>query len=221
MQEATEPQGTALVRAGIAREPTSPEAAHAFLVGAAAALSPPLRDELARIGPLWFPDREDRGLAVHLARAIVGQQLSTKAARSIWARIEAAGADQPLPMFLREENSAALRACGVSSNKLKALLSIGSAAAEGRLDATAVRTMDHQARSAHLRGIWGIGQWTCDMAAIFYCHDEDVWPAGDVSVQRTFAKFVGPLAPADAANRFAPYRSILALYMWRLLDETT
>jgi DNA-3-methyladenine glycosylase II len=201
------------------QEATQREAVHAFLVAAASALSPPLRDELARLGPLWFPKREDRGLAVYLARAIVGQQLSTKAARSIWARIEAAAAiaDQPLAVFLREENSAALRACGISSNKLKALLSIG-AAAEGRLDGALVRAMDHGARSAHLRQIWGIGQWTCDMAAIFYCHDEDVWPAGDVSVQRMFAKFIGPRQPADAAQRFAPYRSILALYMWRLLD---
>ena len=157
---------------------------------------------------------------MHLARAIVGQQLSTKAARSICARIEdaAAVAHQPLAMFLREENSAVLRACGISSNKLKALLSIGAAAAEGRLDGALVRAMDHGARSAHLREIWGIGKWTCDMAAVFYCHDEDVWPAGDVSVQRTFAKFIGPRQPADAAQRFAPYRSILALYMWRLLD---
>jgi DNA-3-methyladenine glycosylase II len=203
------------------QDPTQPESVHAFLVATAAALSPPLRDALARIGPLWFPNREDRGLAVHLARAIVGQQLSTKAARSIWARIEAAAAlaDQPLAVFLREQNGAALRACGVSSNKLKALLSIGAAAAEGRLDGTLVRAMDNRGRSAHLRQIWGIGQWTCDMASIFYCHDEDVWPAGDVSVQRTFARFIGPRQLADAAERFAPYRSILALHMWRLLDQ--
>jgi DNA-3-methyladenine glycosylase II len=200
-------------------ETTRPEAVHAFLIAAAAALSPSLRDALARIGPLWFPEREDRGLAVHLARAIVGQQLSTKAARSIWARIEAATAlaGEPPAMFLREQNGAVLRACGVSSSKVKALLSIGAAAA-GRLDGALVRAMDHRSRSAHLREIWGIGQWTCDMAAIFYCHDEDVWPAGDVSVQRVFAKFIDRLPPAEAANRFAPYRSILALHMWRLMD---
>jgi DNA-3-methyladenine glycosylase II len=201
-------------------ETSRPEAAHGFLIAAAAALSPSLRDALERNGPLWFPNREDRGLAAHLARAIVGQQLSTKAARSIWARIEGAAAlaDQPLAIFLRAQNGAALRACGVSSNKLKALLSIAAAAAEGRLDAAAVRAMDQRSRSAHLREIWGIGQWTCDMAAIFYCHDEDVWPAGDVSVQRTFARLIGQQRPEDAATRFAPYRSILALHMWRLLD---
>jgi DNA-3-methyladenine glycosylase II len=196
----------------------TPEAVHAFLLDAAGALSPRLRTELARIGPLWFPEREDRGLALQLARAIVGQQLSTKAARSIWTRIEAAAAAEPLASFLREENAAALRACGVSGNKVKALLSVASAEAAGRLEAAAVRAMDHTARSAHLRGIWGIGQWTCDMVSIFYCRDADVWPASDVSVQKMFATFIEIGQPADAVKLFAPYRSILALHMWRLQD---
>jgi DNA-3-methyladenine glycosylase II len=197
-----------------------PEEVHAFLVAAAAPLSPPLRDALVRIGPLWFPEREDRGLAMQLARAIVGQQLSTKAARNIWSRLEAAAGAVPLVAFLREENAAALRGCGVSGNKAKALIGIGSAAAAGRLEAAAVRAMDHEARSAHLCGLWGIGQWTADMVSIFYCHDEDVWPAGDASVQRIFAKFIGRRQPANAAKRFAPYRSILALHLWRLMDVT-
>lgn len=198
----------------------SAEQAHAFLVAAAAAVSPALHDALLQIGPLWFPDREDRGLAMQLARAIVGQQLSTKAARSIWARIEGAAAiaEEPLVAFLRAENAAALRACGASGNKVKALLAIAAAAAAGRLDAGAVRAMDHLTRSAHLSDIWGIGQWTCDMVSIFYCRDEDVWPASDVSVQRMFATFIGQQQPATAAQLFSPYRSILALHMWRLLD---
>jgi DNA-3-methyladenine glycosylase II len=206
----------------VAERPASPAEVHAFLVATAEALSASLRDALVRIGPLWFPDREDRGLALQLARAIVGQQLSTKAARSIWARLEAAAgaADQPLLAFLQDENTAALRGCGVSGNKVKALLSIGAAAEAGRLDAAAVRAMDHPARSAHLRAIWGIGQWTCDMVSIFYCRDPDVWPSGDASVQRMFATFIGQQQPATAAAPFTPYRSILALYMWRLLDAT-
>jgi DNA-3-methyladenine glycosylase II len=198
----------------------TPEAVHEVLMAAAAAVSAALHDELARIGPLWFPEREDRGLAVHLARAIVGQQLSTKAARSIWGRLEAsaAAAAEPLDRFPRAENMPALRACGLSGNKAKALVGIASADAGGQLDAVAVRAMDHAARSAHLRCLWGVGQWTCDMVSIFYCRDPDVWPASDASVQKMFAKFAGGIPPADAARRFAPYRSILALHMWRLLD---
>jgi DNA-3-methyladenine glycosylase II len=200
----------------------SAEQAHAVLLAAAAPVSPALRDALVRDGPLWFPDREDRGLAIQLARAIVGQQLSTKAARSIWSRLEAAAAtaQQPLTVFLCDENTAAVRACGVSGNKVKALLGIAAAAAAGRLDAAAVRAMDHAARSTHLRDLWGIGQWTCDMVSIFYCRDEDVWPASDASVRRMFANFAGNEPTTTAALRFAPYRSILALHMWQLLDAT-
>jgi DNA-3-methyladenine glycosylase II len=196
------------------------DAAHGFLVAAAALVSPALRDAIAHQGPLWFPDREDRGLALQLARAIVGQQLSTKAARSIWARLEAAAADagEPLAIFLRDDNWAALRACGISGGKVRALLGIAAADAAGRLDAAVVRAMEHGTRSAYLCDLRGIGQWTCDMVSIFYCHDEDVWPASDASVQRMFARLIGEQPAATAAQGFAPYRSILALHMWRLLD---
>jgi DNA-3-methyladenine glycosylase II len=196
----------------------SPEEVHAFLVAAAARLSPALGDALVDAGPLWFPEREDRGLALQLARAIVGQQLSTKAARSIWARLEAAAGGALPAAFLSAENAEALRACGVSRSKVKALLGIGEAAAAGRLDAATVRAMDHAARSSHLCALWGIGQWTADMVSIFYCRDADVWPANDASVRRKFVEFIGRRRPETAAGRFAPYRSILALHMWRLLD---
>jgi hypothetical protein len=73
----------------------SPDEVHAFLLAAAARLSPALCDALAGTGPLWFPEREDRGVPLLLARAIVGQQLSAKAARRIWARLEAAAAGAP------------------------------------------------------------------------------------------------------------------------------
>jgi len=200
------------------RVPSSAEEVHGYFVATAGTVSPLLRDQLVRIGPVWFPDRPDRGLAVQLARSIVGQQLSTSAARSIWTRLERAAAGEPLATFLREEKSMALQACGISRNKLKALLRIGEAAAAGKLDPAAVRAMDHATRSAYLSQIWGIGQWTCDMVSIFYCADMDVWPAGDVSVQNTLARFIGRRHPHNVAKLFSPYRSILALYMWRILD---
>jgi 3-methyladenine DNA glycosylase/8-oxoguanine DNA glycosylase len=58
------------------------------------------------------------------------------------------------------------------------------------------------------------------MISIFYCRDPDVWPLGDASVQRMFARLIGERPVAEAAERFTPYRSILALHMWRLLDAT-
>lgn len=74
-------------------------------------------------------------------------------------------------------------------------------------------------RSEHLQSIWGIGPWTADMASIFYYQDPDVWPEGDMAVQKAFARFTdGVFTAIDVANLFSPHRSYLALYMWRIVD---
>ena len=184
--------------------------------------TPVLAEAMRDSGPIGFPDREDEGLGSFLARAVVGQQISTHAARSIWNRIEnsAAAAGKTVALFCEAENAVALKACGVSRNKVKALCSIRDAEREGMLSSTEVRAMSDDARSGHLTSIWGIGQWTCDMAAISYCRSPDIWPLGDVAVQRTFKRFVGRRSPVRAAARFAPYRSYLALHMWRIANAT-
>ena len=81
--------------------------------------------------------------------------------------------------------------------------------------------MEHAERSAHLQQVRGIGQWTADMTSIFYFRDPDVWPEGDVGVQRGLAMIIGKRSRRTVlriANAFSPYRSFLALYMWRVLD---
>jgi len=187
---------------------------HQRLIAMAGNVSPELRAHIAA-GPIWFPEREDNGVAAFLARAVTGQQVSAAAARSIWARVEAAGGDA-LAEFFCTANEAALKQCGLSRNKIKALCHIGNAHAAGLLNRTEIKALDHAARSARLMEIWGIGQWTCDMLAIFYCHELDIWPEGDLAVVRGLKRFARRRKPARVAAQFAPYRSLLALYMWRL-----
>ena len=188
----------------------------------ASELSEELHKAIAEIGPIHFPEREDDGLAHFLARAVVGQQLSTKAARSIWRRVEglAESSGMGIPRLITEGNEEALRRCGVSKNKVRTLLGIGEAEAAGLLLGEKVRGMDHRSRTGHLIGMWGIGPWTCDMVSIFYCRDPDVWPTGDIAVQRTFANFMDGRKLSRALRLFVPYRSYLALYMWRVVDGT-
>jgi DNA-3-methyladenine glycosylase II len=69
-----------------------------------------------------------------------------------------------------------------------------------------------------LREIRGVGQWTCDMASIFYFGDADVWPSGDLSVTQELGRFVGKRRMNSAPERFRPYRSYLAVSMYRLRD---
>jgi len=187
---------------------------HRRLIAIASDVSPELRAHIAA-APIWFPYREDKGVTAFLARAVTGQQVSAAAARSIWARVEAAGRDE-LPAFLCERNTAALRRCGLSRNKIRALCHIGAAYAAGRLDSIEIRALNHAARSARLTEIWGIGQWTCDMVAIFYCNELDIWPETDLAVIRGLKRFARRRKPSRVAAQFAPHRSLLALYMWRL-----
>lgn len=187
---------------------------HRRLIVIAASVSPGLEAHIAA-APIWFPEREDKGVAVFLARAVTGQQVSAAAARSIWARVEAAGGGA-LADFLCAANETALKQCGLSCNKIKALCRIGTAHAAGLLDSVEIRRLDHAARSERLTQIWGIGQWTCDMLAIFYCRELDIWPEGDLAVVRGLKRFARRRQPNRVAALFAPYRSLLALYMWRL-----
>jgi len=193
----------------------SPEL-HRWFQDTAAPISPKLARDMATVGPVTFPDREDHGTAAFLARAVIGQQISAAAARGIWARIESGARDGGLAVrdFLAAADEPTLRACGLSGNKVKAVRSIHAAAAAGEL--ASLHGIDHAIRSERLCAIWGIGQWTCDMLAIFYCREPDVWPEGDLAVQRTFRSYIGRRKPAKVAAQFAPHRTHLALYMWRI-----
>jgi DNA-3-methyladenine glycosylase II len=186
---------------------------HRRLIAIAAGVSPDLEAHIAA-APIWFPKREDKGIAAFLARAIVSQQLSAKAARSIWARVEIAGGNA-LADFFCGANEPVLKRCGLSRNKIKALCHLGAAHAAGMLDSPEIHTLDHAMRSERLTQIWGIGQWTCDMLAIFYYRELDVWPESDLAVTRGLRRFARRRRPDRVAALFAPYRSLLALYMWR------
>jgi len=190
-------------------------ALHARFLEIATDISSTLFEAIKAAGPITIPNRTDNGLGYFLSRAVVGQQLSTHAARSIWARIEdaVASAGKEIPQFFDTASEEVFRACGVSRNKMKALQSISEAEGEGRLEADILRDMDAVERSQELLSIWGIGQWTCDMASIFYFNSPDVWPVGDVTVQKTFSRLIRRRNPSRAAERFSPYRSYLSLSM--------
>jgi DNA-3-methyladenine glycosylase II len=189
---------------------------HARFVATAKTLSASLAHDITEMGPVWFPDRTDHGPAAFLARSIVAQQISAAAARTIWGRMEAAAKERSasLAAFLAACEEAELRAIGLSGNKAKAVLAIRAAGEAEPLES--LRALDHAARSARLCAIWGIGQWTADMMAIFYYRELDIWPVGDLAVREGFRSYIGRRKPEKAAAAFAPHRSLLALYMWRL-----
>ena len=194
---------------------------HQRFVAIAGDISPQFADDIRAVGPVDFPDRADTPFGEYLCRVIVGQQLSVKAAATIWGRVvaAAAAAGATIPDFFTAWNSDAVRAAGVSGAKTKTLGEIRQAGLEGRLDVTELKAMDHAARAAGLSEIWGVGPWTTDMVSMFYFREPDIWPGGDLGVKNAIGRYTGGDA-AECAARFTPHRTHLALYLWRILDRT-
>ena len=197
---------------------------HPDFVRTARRVSRPLALAMQAVGPPEWPSRHQQPLARYLARVVVGQQLSTRAAGTIWGRVEALGKaeQQSIPALALNLPDATLLACGLSAGKLKTLKALAEADAAGMLKRQRLARLDPAARAVELTALRGIGPWTADMLALFYFRDPDIWPLGDLAVRKTLERFLGDQSRYDlssAAALFAPHRSVLALYMWRIADN--
>jgi DNA-3-methyladenine glycosylase II len=182
-------------------------------------LSTELATAIARTGPVELIPRQDLPLPERLCRAVAGQQLSVKAAASIWNRVVASAEGKSLIDHFATVDPQVLRNCGLSGAKTKAMGAIAAAALAGDLEAERLKGMKTEERTQRLIQIWGVGQWTADMLNIFYFGDLDIWPEGDTTARKTLERLTSKRRKTmRTAARFAPYRSYLALYMWRQAD---
>ncbi len=161
-----------------------------------------------------------------LARAILFQQLSGKAASTIVGRVEAAiGSARLHHDTLGRCDDAALRGCGVSGNKLLALRDLAAREARGEIpDLRRLAVMDNDAIVAALVPIRGIGRWTVEMMLMFRLGRPDILPVDDLGIRKG-AQFVdrleqmpAPKALAATGERWGPYRTYASLYLWRIAD---
>ena len=185
-------------------------------------LSPPLAEALRAVGPVP-PIEPRRSMPLHdaLCRSVAGQQLSVRAAQTIWARVVERAAGSKLQAFFRDVNPEVLRGCGLSGAKSKAMRSVAEAFDSGALDEDHLRGLDHGARARCLTSVWGVGPWTADMISIFHFGEIDVWPDGDITARKTLERLTSRRRKTTrTAARFAPHRSYLAVYMWRAADAS-
>lgn len=195
------------------------EEIHHLFIETASDLNQNLADAIARMGVLELPVDNSEPLVHRLCRSVAQQQLSVKAARTIWGRVLDAADKTPLAEFFDEDNHKLLHTCGLSKAKVKAICGIAKESRNGDLDTDDLRSLDYQGRTERLTSLWGVGQWTADMISIFYFGDKDVWPDGDLAARKTLEQLTSRRRKtARTAERFAPYRSYLALYMWEYQD---
>jgi DNA-3-methyladenine glycosylase II len=158
-----------------------------------------------------------------LARAIVGQQISVKAAQSVWNRFEAC-VGKVTPDHVLKQKRPALRACGFSDRKVEYVADLAQRFADGRIHVHKWPQMDDEAIIAELVEVRGIGRWTAEMFLIFNLQRPDVWPVDDIGLQKAVAlHYLEGERPRLAAlrehgARFRPWRTVATWYLWRSLD---
>jgi len=165
-----------------------------------------------------------------LARSIVGQQISVKAADAVWGRVLGA-CPQLTPTSVRRKRAATLRNCGLSERKVEYLRDLADHFACGRVDPVAMQAMDDDAVIAALTDIRGIGRWTAEMFLIFNLLRPNVLPLDDLGLLKAISRHYFDEMPTETllkregrarverlAVPWAPWRSVATWYLWRSLD---
>lgn len=158
-----------------------------------------------------------------LTRSIVGQQISVKAAESVWQRLTAA-VPAIRPDAIHAHDAEALRACGLSRSKVVYLQDLARHFVEKTLDFDNWERLSDEELIADLTRVRGIGRWTAEMFLIFYMTRPDVLPVDDIGLQRAMSLHYNrgrPLSQSKIrtiAKRWLPWRSVATWYMWRSLD---
>lgn len=158
-----------------------------------------------------------------LLRAIVGQQISVKAADTIWARF-ATLVGELHPQRVADLDPDALAGCGFSRRKVEYVQDLARHFLDGRIDPARWTYEDDETVISELVDVRGIGRWTAEMFLIFYLRRPDVWPVDDIGLQKAVALHYQsgerptPKQLRKIGEQFVPWRTVATWYLWRSLD---
>lgn len=186
---------------------------------ALAARDPLLARAIDEVGPPTQRFTRPKGFA-GLLRMIVEQQLSTRVAEVLWAKLEARAPDIAPAAFLALDD-ATLRACGFSRQKQTYGRALAEAVAGGALDFDRLETLDDDAAAAELVRLKGIGRWTAEIYLMGALGRADIFPADDLALQIGVQQLAGwesrpkPKQLLERAEAWRPHRSLAAEIIWR------
>jgi DNA-3-methyladenine glycosylase II len=194
------------------------------------AADPVMSGIIERVGRCELGARTDRGGPAHdhygaLVRAIVGQQLSVSAARSIYGRLtDRYGGRTPTPPQLLADDPEAVRAAaGLSRSKVVFLRDLAEHLESGELRLDDIEDVPDDEVARRLLEVKGVGQWTVDMYLLFHLGRPDVLPVGDLGIRRAamlaygLRKLPRPERLVKLARPWRPWRSVASWYLWASL----
>jgi DNA-3-methyladenine glycosylase II len=199
---------------------------HAKAIAHLSAADPVLGNWIAQAGPCSLTRERSGTHFAAVARSIVYQQLSGKAAGTIHSRFEGLfGGRSPEPAELLKVKQPVLRAVGLSERKAEYLLGLAKDVKSGRIPLERVDDMPDHAVIETLTAVRGVGEWTAQMFLMFRLGRPDVLPTLDLGVQNAIKKLYGlrthpkPERVAKIGAKWAPYRTVASWYLWRVVDN--
>jgi DNA-3-methyladenine glycosylase II len=196
-----------------------------------AAADPVMAELIERIGKIDLATRlrrrsEERPADAYgaLLRAIVGQQLSTKAARTIYLRVlDIFGGSTPSPEELLEASEADLRGAGLSGRKVEYLRDLASHIVAGELELDRLDELGDEEAIEEIVAVRGLGRWSAEMFLLFHLERTDILSGGDLGIRKAIQIEYGleemptPERVVEMGERWRPDRSLASLYLWESL----
>jgi DNA-3-methyladenine glycosylase II len=209
----------------------SPSVSGAEARAALAASDPKMAALIERIGGIDLATRlrrrsEERPDDAYgaLLRAIVGQQLSTKAARTIYLRVlDLFGGKTPSPKQLLAVSQEDLRGAGLSGRKVEYVRDLASHVLSGELELDRLDQLEDEEAITEMVAVRGLGRWTAEMFLLFHLERPDVISGGDLGIRKAIQIEYGlermptPTEVTEISERWKPYRSLASLYLWESL----
>jgi DNA-3-methyladenine glycosylase II len=183
----------------------------------------PIINQLVKKYPA--PNFEDKSdfLFSNLIESIISQQLSTKAADTIFGRFkELFGKKFPTPRQILTMEDEKIRACGLSFAKVSYVKSVANAFVSDLIDIEKIRKQSDEEVIAELTQIKGVGRWTAEMILIFTLNRPDVFSIGDLGIRNAITKLYGITDRNEMitlSEKWKPYRSTACWYLWRSLEN--
>jgi len=198
---------------------------------ALAAADPRMAALIERMGKLDIATRlrrrkEERPADAYgaLLRAIVGQQLSTKAARTIYLRVlDLFGGTTPTPEQLLEASEEDLRGCGLSGRKTEYVRDLARHVLSGELELDRLPELEDEQVIEEIVAVRGLGRWTAEMFLLFHLQRPDVLSGGDLGIRKAIQVEYGleemptPTQVLEIGEPWRPHRSLASLYLWESL----
>jgi DNA-3-methyladenine glycosylase II len=201
---------------------------------ALSAADPTLAALIERIGPIDLATRLRRRAEQRpgdaygaLLRAIVGQQLSTRAARTIYLRVlDLFGGATPAPEQLLEAGEAELRGAGLSGRKVEYLRDLAAHVLAGELELDRLDELSDEQVIEEIVAVRGLGRWSAEMFLLFHLERPDVLSGGDLGIRKAvrveygLAELPDPARVLEIGEPWRPHRSLASLYLWESLAAT-